>query len=270
MSFCQYDTCKTGIPIYDRSGFEGGIVMPMLQQVTDRIFYLPFNDATNRPNIGYILGDKHSFGIDAGNSVRHARLFLSQLSDHDLSVPDYVGLTHWHWDHTYGMVGFCSSQTVACERTNEYLHKMMAWKWDDESMKARVEAGEDIKYSDTYIRREYPDRNDIKVVAADITFDTHIGYDLGGVHCEMLRLESSHSDDCCVVYVPEEKVLFAGDIYGEDFHHGWPPKHHPEKLASLIGELERLDFATVIPGHAVPQGKDMFMATLKKEYENYS
>lgn len=237
----------------------------MLKQLSYRIFYLPFDDSTDRPNLGYVLGDGRSFAVDAGNSPRHASLFLDQLSDHGLPAPSFVGLTHWHWDHTYGMAGFSGSCTVACTRTNEYLQKMMAWKWDDASMKDRVRTGEDIKFCDTHIRREYPDRNEIVVVPADILFDSCIQFCLGAVHCEMRQIVNSHSDDCCVVYVPEEKFLFAGDIYGEDFHHGWPPKHYPEKLAVLVGELERLDFTTVLPGHADPESKDMFLDRLNKQ-----
>jgi glyoxylase-like metal-dependent hydrolase (beta-lactamase superfamily II) len=239
----------------------------MLEQLTDRIFYLPFNDATDRPNLGYVLGTKQAFAVDAGNSPKHAGLFLDQLSDHRLPVPAFVGLTHWHWDHTYGMAGFPCSHTVACTRTNEYLQKMMAWNWDDASMKERVRIGEDIKFCDTHIRREYPDPLEITIVPADILFDTVIRFNLGSVHCEMRRIENSHSDDCCVVYVPEEKFLFAGDIYGEDFHHGWPPKHYPEKLAILLDELDRLDFTMALPGHAGPESKDMFLTRLKKETE---
>lgn len=237
----------------------------MLKQLSDRIFYLPSDDTTDRPNLGYVLGKKHAFSVDAGNSAKHARLFLEHLADHDLPVPSFVGLTHWHWDHTYGMVGFKSSTTVACERTNAHLRQMMSWNWDDDAMKGRLASGEDIKFCDTHIRREYPDRSEIKVVLADILFDSYLSFNLGGIRCELIRIENSHSDDCCVVYVPEEKLLFAGDIHGGDFHHGWPPKYYPDKLATLMEELEKLDFTTVVPGHDEPQSKEVFLDGLKAE-----
>ena len=37
--------------------------------------------------------------IDAGNSEEHAQLFLEMLKEQNVSHPDFVALTHWHWDH---------------------------------------------------------------------------------------------------------------------------------------------------------------------------
>ena len=36
--------------------------------------------------------------IDAGNSEEHAQLFLEMLKEQNVSNPDFVALTHWHWD----------------------------------------------------------------------------------------------------------------------------------------------------------------------------
>ncbi|WP_306299211.1 MBL fold metallo-hydrolase [Brevibacillus brevis] len=43
------------------------------------------------------------FLIDAGNSPAHAALFRKSLQRLGARLPDLLILTHWHWDHTFGM-----------------------------------------------------------------------------------------------------------------------------------------------------------------------
>lgn len=68
-----------------------------------------------------------------------------------------------------------------------------------------------------------------------------------------MHLPSAHSDDSLVVWVPEEKVLFVGDIYNDDFYN-----HHyrdPEKTAQLYKTLEQIDFDVAVSGHSAPVKK---------------
>ena len=92
----------------------------MLKRLTERIWYFPFEEKRDRPNLGYIRGDKWSMAIDAGHSQAHTRAFYQELKENDLPLPDITVLTHWHWDHTFGMHavnGIC----IANEKTSQYL-----------------------------------------------------------------------------------------------------------------------------------------------------
>ena len=90
----------------------------MLKKVTDRIYYLPGEDFTgrDRPFLYYIRGDKLSLAVDAGNSPDHVELFYSQLKAAGLPLPDITLLTHWHWDHTFGL-GAVKGLTAATKAT---------------------------------------------------------------------------------------------------------------------------------------------------------
>lgn len=132
----------------------------MLQQLTDRVFFLPCDPSTDRPCLGYLRGDRFSVMIDAGNSPAHAALLLEELRGVGLPRPRFVALTHWHWDHTFGLPGL-DAAAAACSRTGRMLERMLGWKWDDASMAERLRAGEDILFCDEMIRREYPDRGKI-------------------------------------------------------------------------------------------------------------
>ena len=222
----------------------------MLIKLSDRIYYLPHSEETDRPILGYVKGDKFTLMVDSGNSKKHVKLFIDEISKLEMPYPNLVAITHSHWDHTFGMNSL-NSISLACKRTNEILENMKIWEWTDEAMKRRLESGEDIEFCDTMIRREYPDLSEIKVKTADIVYNERLCLELGGITCELIRLESSHADDCVVAYIPEEKVIFIGDIISEDFHHG-ESKYYKEKLESLISDFKAIDFEIALFGHMEP------------------
>lgn len=73
-----------------------------LKKLSNRIYYLPNEEETDRPVLGYIKGDKFSLAVDAGNSVKHVKKFYEELRKANLSLPDFTVLTHW--DHTFGII----------------------------------------------------------------------------------------------------------------------------------------------------------------------
>lgn len=74
-----------------------------LEQLTDRIFYYPHQPETDRPMLAYINGSRISLAIDAGNSAAHVDGFYGAFEAAGLKLPDMTVITHWHWDHTFGM-----------------------------------------------------------------------------------------------------------------------------------------------------------------------
>lgn len=84
-----------------------------LTKVTRRVYYLINDRETDRPVLGYIKGDKYSLMVDAGNSKNHVKKFNNSIEKLNLRMPDYVAITYWHWDHTYGMHAV-AGKTIAC------------------------------------------------------------------------------------------------------------------------------------------------------------
>ena len=97
-----------------------------LQKTSDRIYYLSAYSETDRPVLGYIRGDRYSLMVDAGNSSNHVDLFNRELTELGLPLPDYVAITHWHWDHTFGMSAV-TGKTIANKITNEQLKVVKGW-----------------------------------------------------------------------------------------------------------------------------------------------
>ena len=77
--------------------------MEDLIKLSEHIYYLKYDEVGDRPNLYYIKGKDYSVCIDAGNSKRHIEKFYSALKQNNLEDPRYTIITHWHWDHTFGL-----------------------------------------------------------------------------------------------------------------------------------------------------------------------
>lgn len=235
----------------------------MLHQLTAHIYVSDYEEENDRPRLGYIKGSKFAIMVDAGNSPAHAQMFLDELKNQGLKAPDFVILTHWHWDHVYGlthltMPSICSAQTQA------KLIEMSHWKWDTTAMQERLVSGEDIAFCDTCIKLEYPDPLTIKVKTADIIFDKFLNIDLGDLSVLVLRLDNDHAQDSSIIFNPEEKVIFLGDITSPNYHAG--PEHYTlDGITKLMDALDELNFDNAIHGHTEVMSKQAWMDWLEEE-----
>lgn len=226
----------------------------MLKKFSDRIYYYEGEERTDRPYLYYIRGDEKSAVIDAGNSQRHVQQFYQALSGNGLPLPVYTIITHWHWDHTFGLP-YVQGETVASALTNRKLREVMEWEWTPEAMEGRERTGQDIAFCNQCIRLEYENLNEIHVIPAGQEVADRKTIDLGGVRLELFAADSPHSRDSLYIYIPEEKALAVGDATCEDFYDN-DGKYDPEKLRALLAFFEPLDFSFFLLGHSAPEERE--------------
>ena len=215
-----------------------------LQQFSSRVHWLPPDEETDRPILGVISGQSGSLIIEAGNSITHAQLLFDQIGH--LPLVRYLCLTHWHWDHVFGTAVF-TVPIFAHAETKGMVEQMAAWDWSDEALDQRVADGIEIEFARDMIKRELPDRSDLVIRPPDITFDSQVDIDLGGLTCQIIHVGGDHASDSSIVYVPEEKVVFLSDclypaIYAE-------PRYYTEKIIALYDRVLRLDATHYFWGH---------------------
>lgn len=255
----------------------------MFEKLTEHIYVYPCDGYTDRPNIGLITGSKYTLLYDAGNSAVHVKLMKEALTNQQLPFPDFVVLSHWHWDHSFGGA-FWNVPVIAGRETNTQLKTVQHWAWDDRSMDNRVARGEDIVFCNEMIKREYPDRSKIHVVPADIEFDGVMRMDLGGgVIAELIHCKGPHASDSVLCYVPGDKFVFLGDsnckdLYGLPWHfdiaHEEDFKKNTDALAYDVKKVEEylrlldnLDFTMCISGHSKMKSRESLVAGMREECE---
>ena len=224
-----------------------------LKRLTEHIWYMPYEEKRDRPNLGYVKGNNWSLAIDAGHSAMHVREFYALLENEGLPLPDLTILTHWHWDHTFGMHAV-NGLTLANERTNRYLGE-----WRDKIEKN--EPGEFLALHES-IRREYAANAEVKVKKADMVFSGEITLDLGGCTVKAIQAEAPHTDDSTLVYAEDDKVLFLGDSAGDDFFTGIRRKDLCNKLADTI---RRIGPRICVEGHWIPVTPEDMLADLMSD-----
>ncbi|SCW76913.1 Metallo-beta-lactamase superfamily protein [Paenibacillus tianmuensis] len=133
-----------------------------LKKISDRVFYYPHQPETDRPLLAYLKGEKIILAVDAGNSADHVDEFYKSLEVEGLKKPDFTVITHWHWDHTFGM-HHIHGLSIAHHKTNEFLNNERAKLLDREYIQF-------LKRDDERLAKEYVDNKSMIVVLSDIQF----------------------------------------------------------------------------------------------------
>lgn len=229
----------------DGSGME-------LRNLTERIWIYTYEKERDRPNLGYIRGDRWSFAVDAGHSDDHVASFYQALDRAGLPLPSLTVLTHWHWDHTFGMHAV-SGLCLANSRTNHYLREARN--------RLSREGVESFLALDESIRREYAGGRPVVVSLADLTFEGEMSLELGGCQVRVFQADAPHTDDSTLVHVPGEGVLFIGDAMSGPFPTWERDPVLSQRLADII---EAIDAELCIGSHWEPMTRQELLADLRR------
>ncbi|WP_046227838.1 MBL fold metallo-hydrolase [Paenibacillus dauci] len=220
--------------------------MQIMQNLSSHINYLTPYQETDRPILAAVTGTRSTLLIDAGNSASHIQLFIDQLVKLDIS-PRWLVLTHWHWDHVFGM-NQANTTIIAQTLTTQHIKEMQKLSWSDEDLDRRVEEGTEIAFCADAIKKEFGEERDILLPTPDITFDRKLELDLGRVHCIIEHVGGDHSADSSIIYIREDKVLFLGDALYPNIH-VTPNCYTPATTLKLIQSLRKYDADTIVLSH---------------------
>lgn len=236
----------------------------IVKKLMDGVYYSNAEEETDRPILMFIEGRNKNLLIDSGNSPKHAEEFLNELKKFVNKITvEYVVITHWHWDHTFGMSYFKNSQIIVNKDTNKELEKMQSYKWDDNSLDNRVKEGIEIEFCSEMIKKEYKEkRENIKIIMPDIIFENYLELNLGGITVEIRNTENDHTKDGNIIYIKEKKILFLGDITAPDLYRkNWV--YTPTKFVSLMKTIKSYNADIIVESHDKPNSAHDFY----KDYE---
>jgi glyoxylase-like metal-dependent hydrolase (beta-lactamase superfamily II) len=232
--------------------------MHSIEKIGDRFWYITPVSETDRPILGMVVGDNKTLMIDAGNSEEHARYFLEELSKRNVPKPNLIALTHWHWDHIFGLSALADTVSISLKQTKEAMEKLIHLSWTDAALDYRVKEGTEIEFCASAIKNEYQHHRDINIVLPDLTFEDQLEIDLGGVTCVLKHVGGNHASDSVVIFVKEEKILFLGDcIYPDIFSK--KENYTIKETLNLLDQLEQFDADTYVLSHWKPISKQEFV-----------
>lgn len=210
-------------------------------QVSERAWYVEgvsaLGSGANRnfiSNAGFVVTPAGVVVVDALGSPALARELIEQIrAITPLPITDLV-LTHYHADHIYGLQVFKEQGTrIWAHRGGlAYLHS------DTARLRLQASREELSPWIDAQTR----------LVEADEWLDGPRQLVRGGVTLQIQPVGPSHTPEDLVVFLPGERVLFAGDLV----FRGRIPFVGQANSRQWIASLERLlafDAQTVVPGH---------------------
>lgn len=191
-------------------------------------------------NAGIIIGKEGIVVVDTLISSKEAERFISDIRAVSDKPIKYVVNTHEHLDHSLGNNDFIRLGAVVVAHTN--------CKKNAEAVAATIlQKAKNYGLTDELMQGT-------KIAEASLSFNDKMEIDLGDRKMELIYTGPSHTDGSLLVYVPDTKTLFAGDILFTNFH----PNMRDADVKSWISVLDyisTMDAVSIIPGHGPLSGE---------------
>ena len=236
---------------------------PFMQasQVVPQVYYVQglseMGSSANQnfiSNAGFVVTPAGVVVVDALGSPELARRLMTQIRKVTAKPIHTVVVTHYHADHIYGLQVFkdAGARIVAHVAAREYLTSETAqlrmqssrkelWPWVDEKT---------------------------RLVPADVWIAGPYRFNLGGMQFVVQPVGPSHTAEDVVVYLPQKKVLFAGDLVFRNripFVGQADSKHWIMAMEDLL----KFDARWVVPGHGPMSDDPQADMRLTRDYLIY-
>lgn len=189
--------------------------------------------AEGDPNSGVIIGDDGVMVIDTQATPVMAQELIKRVREVTDKPIKYVVLTHYHAVRVLGASAYGAEHIVASRGTFELIQERGQQDYDSEVGRfPRLFQGVDSVPGLTW---------------PTLVFDDRLTLWMGERRVEIMHLGRGHTKGDTVVWLPEDKVLFSGDLVeygaapytGDAYLRDWP---------ETLGRVRELGPAKLVPG----------------------
>lgn len=211
------------------------------QQVAPSAWYVEGASALGSPanqnfisNAAFVVTPAGVVVIDTLGSPALATRLVAEIRKLTSKPITHVIVTHYHADHIYGLQTFkaLGARIIAHRAAKAYLNS------DTARLRLEVSRQELAPWVNA----------DTRLVEADEWIDAEKSLMVGGVQFQIKPVGPSHTPEDLAVYLPSEKVLFAGDLV---FRSRIPYVGQADSRHWIVA-LENLlafDATVIVPGH---------------------
>jgi glyoxylase-like metal-dependent hydrolase (beta-lactamase superfamily II) len=226
------------------------------REIADGVYVVPDGRVPLVPNVGIVLGEEKALVVDTAmgpaNGAR-IRAFADGLAGGRELV---LTITHFHPEHGFGAQAFRDAKVVYnSAQRDEFREKgagyLNMFRTFGASVAEQLEGVDLIEPNEVY------------------DGDLH-EIELGGRRVELRTWGRAHTRGDQVVFLPEERILFTGDLVEERcfaIFPYFPPEDvdvDGKKWIAVLEHLEALEPAIVVPGHGEVGGASVI--TEAREY----
>ena len=154
--------------------------------------------AQGDPNVGAVIGPESVLCVDARATPTAAGEWLDALRQVTDKPVEWLVLTHYHAVRVLGASSFDARHIVAHSGTHAWIQERGAQDWESEYRR---------------FPRLFRDAGSIPgLTYADVSFADTLTLALGDRDVQVRWLGGGHTQGDAAVWLPDEKVLFAGDL----------------------------------------------------------
>lgn len=204
-----------------------------LVEVAPGVFgYVQAGGVTGVSNGGLIVGDEDAIAVDALFVPSMTRKYVRALKRATRKPLTHLINTHHHIDHIGGNQFFEKSQIISHINAREEMARF----------------GIPLELLTRFIPAFAEEMKQLRLVLPQITYAGEMILHQGQRRIELLYLGPAHTPGDTLIYLPEEKVLFAGDVA---FHYVVPGPFdcHVSGWIRVCDRIADLDVETIVPGH---------------------
>jgi cyclase len=208
---------------------------PSLEEVAPGVYgYVQLDGSWGLNNCGFLVGRDAVTVIDTCFTERRTRAFADAIRGVTPRPLRTLINTHHHGDHTHGnylmpgatIIGheLCRDEVLASGHIASAFFQGVEW-------------------------------GDLEVAPPFVTFSDSLNVYVDDRRVELLFMGPAHTTNDVVAWLPDERILFAGDIV----FNGGTPFVVMGSVAGSLAALERLralDPAVIVPGHGAICGPD--------------
>ncbi len=196
--------------------------------------------AEGDPNTGVIIGDEGVMVIDTQATPYMAGDVLRKIREITDKPIKFALLSHYHAVRVLGAAAFDPENIISSRLTLEMIEERGQQDWDSEFGRfPRLFQGHETIPGLTW---------------PTIVFDEKLTVDLGNRKVEIMHVGKGHTQGDTIAWLPEEKILYAGDLV----EYGATPYTGDAHLAEWPATLERL--TALKPNKLVPGRGDALVS----------
>jgi cyclase len=242
-----------------------------LSKLADGVYaqiVIPDGDAVSNSGIvvldsGVLVFDTH-FTPEAGDAL------LEKIKAVTPRPVRYVVNSHFHSDHTHGNQSFAAARLIIAgtNARRDMLQKDLATlnqmqvlaQGQVEQLSKEIRQEQDARAQEA-LRAQLNQRlafmrrmSALKILVPGMTIDDGLSLMDGSSEVDLITFGPGHTDGDMILYLPQEKIAFLGDLFFNDALPNVDDAHMLDWMKALREAL-KLDATTFVPGHGQVGGK---------------
>jgi cyclase len=246
-------------------------------------------------NVIAVIGENAILVFDTGHHPPVSRAIAGEIRKLSDESVKYVVVSHWHDDHWVGNAEFAAAWpsvqviahpftaqlmetrkesfrgapcTAELEKQVKPLREQLASGEHEDgtpiSDKGRVFLRDEISGFDQSLL----ECKEARYRGVDLTFDSQMQVDLGGLKVTLLHLGRGNTGGDVVAWLPESRILLTGDLVVHPFP--FATQSYITEWAAVLRKLDALDPAIIVPGHGAVQHDKQYLENLAALFESLS